>query len=203
MSQYPDPAPYGASGAYGGGAAPRQQRARPSPWWFAAGGALLIIGLTLAVAAIVLSVAAFTRIETQVAADGVTRTVQVQPGAEYLLWTHPGERQRCDVVDGADRTVLVLEALGTTSYTRDVGNDSWEGTATFTAVSPTVEVTCAAGSGPVDRSGPVEIGEKPRVHTLVGGVFLGLVVPILIALLGGVALLAVTVLYVVRAPRAR
>lgn len=197
VSQYPEPAPYGASGAYGGGATPRQPRTRPSPWWFAVGGALLVLGLTLAVAAIVLSVAAFTRVEAQVPADGVTRTVRVEPGADYLLWTRPAETQRCDVVDGADRTVLVLQGLGAASYTRDVGSGSWEGAATFTATSPTLEVTCQPASS------PVEIGEKPQVHTLVGGIFLGLVLPVLLALVGGAALLVMAILYVVRAPRAR
>ncbi len=65
MGRYPEPAPYGASGAYGASDPPRQRR-RPSWRWFVLGGALLVVGLALTIPAIVISIASFARIEAQV-----------------------------------------------------------------------------------------------------------------------------------------
>lgn len=188
MSQYPEPAPYGASGAYGGGPAPRR-RTRPSARWFVVAAVLLVLGAGLAISSIVLSVAAFSRVEARVPADGVTRTLQVEPDTAYLLWTRPTQAARCDVVDGASHTELPLASLGATSYSRDFGGGPWEGAATFVAESPTVEVTCSPGGS------ATEIGEKPRIHTLVGGILLGLVLPILLAVGAVIMLIVVGVLY--------
>ena len=194
VSQYPDPAPYGASGSYGGGPVPRR-RERPGVRWFVLGALLLVAGLVLSVSAIVLSVAAFARVEARVPADGVSRTIPVEQGAEYLLWKRPGESEACTVVDATSRTDVPVRGLGFTSYTRDLGSGSWEGSRTFTARSSTIEITCAPGTS------AVEVGEKPRVHTLVGGILLGLVLPILLPVVGFVLLLVVGILYAVRSPR--
>ena len=194
MSQYPEPAPYGASGAYGGGAPPRR-RTRPSAWWFAAGAALLAVGLTLAGSALVLSIAAFARVDAQIPADGVTRTVAVERDTVYLVWERPTETARCQFVDAATRNEAPQESLGFTSYNRELGSGAWEGALTFTAPSAQVEVTCAPGGS------AIEIGEKPRVHTLVGGIFVGLVVPILLAVAGAIVLIVVGVLFATGAKR--
>lgn len=196
MSQYPEPAPYGASGAYGGGAPPRR-RTRPSAWWFAAGAALLAVGLTLAGSAIVLSIAAFARVEARVPADGVTRTVTVEQDTVYLVWERPTETARCQLVDAATSTEVPQQGLGFTSYDRELGTGAWEGALTFIAPSGRVEVTCAPGGS------AIEIGEKPRIHTLVGGILVGLVVPILLAVAGVILLIVVGVLFATGAKRPR
>lgn len=191
MASYPDPAPYGASGAYGGGLAPRQ-RERPSWRWFVVGAALLLTGVGLVVPAIVLSIAAFTQVQARVAADGVTQTISVEPQTVYLLWERPGQREDCVVVDAATRADVALRGLGSTTYTRDLGDGTWIGARTFTAASSSVEITCSPASS------SVEVGERPRVHTVVGGVLLGLVVPILLGLAGAALLIVVGILHAVR-----
>jgi hypothetical protein len=195
VNQHPEPAPYGATAAYGGGSAPPRRR-RPRAAWLALGAALLVGGLALAVPALALSISALTQVDARLPADGVARTVRVEAGAEHLLWARPGERPACVVVDGVARTELPLGEPGPTTYTRDRGDGEWVGVATFTPPSRSVEVTCSPGSAT-----GVEVGERPRVRTLVGGVLLGLVLPVLAAVAGLVTLVVVTVLIATAAPR--
>ena len=155
---------------------------------------LVVLGGGLTLASLVLSVKGFTDVDATVPADGTTRTLSLDADTSYLIWVHPGEPDACTVVQGDGRQIGT-SGLGASTYTREFGSAAWEGDRTFDAGSGDVVVTCT------DDGGPVQIGPEPHVHTVVGGVLLGLVLPILAGVTGLLMLLVVGILYAIGEPK--
>ncbi len=196
MTPMTQPPPAGPPNPYG---APPARRQRPRGAWFAVAAVMVVLAAALVIGCIVLSINGFTQVEATVRGDGDPVTVAVDTDTDtdtdYLVWRHAGDDVSCTIVD-ADGTALDTADLGTTSYARG----SWEGLSTFDPTGASVEITCADGTG------DIQVGEKPHVETLVGGVLLGLVAPILLGAAGLVLLLVLAILWATgerRAPTAR
>lgn len=179
--------------SYGVPAAPKARRRRPSRWWLAAGLLMLVVGVGLSLAALVLTIKGFTAVEATVPADGTTETLRLDADTSYLIWVHPDEPDACTVVE-VDGRQIGTSGLGATSYTRDIGSEAWEGDRTFESGSGDIEVTCAADGG------PIQIGPEPAVRTVVGGLVLGLLLPILVGAVGFVVLIVAGILYAIGGP---
>lgn len=180
--------------SYGVPAAPKPRRRRPSRWWLVSGLLMLVVGAGLSLGALVLTIKGFTDVEATVRADGTTETLSLDADTSYLIWVHPDEPDACTVVQ-ADGRQIGTSGLGATSYTRDIGSEAWEGDRTFESGSGDIEVTCAADGG------PIQIGPEPHVHTVVGGILLGLLLPILVGAAGFVVLVVVGILYAIGEPK--
>lgn len=227
MSQQPPwPGPPYAGAPYAGapyaGYAPRPpvppapRRPRPSLWWFTVGAGLLVLSVVAFVVLLLGTVHALTGTDRAlVTADGTPQQVSVEPGEQLMIWGTRTNRiglrpdpdgqgleqdlgggrhaTSCTVVDtGSGRPVRLDPTSG---WGRQDEDGVWVGVARFDSGSGRLELTCT------DAGDQVQLATSPQVGRFLGGLAATLIVPLVLAGLGVVALLVTTVLVATGGPR--
>ncbi|MET1059464.1 MAG: hypothetical protein ABWX84_07690 [Nocardioides sp.] len=172
----------------------QQQKPRPSRWWFAVGGGLMLFAAAVGVAAWVLLFRGLMQTDTSVPVDGRSHQVTVPTDGDRMVWADTlAERPQCTVTDRESGQEIPLKATNGT-FERN------EQTAvrSFAPGSGTLDVTCEG-----DPSTEVEIGPAPDITAFVGGVLVGVLVPLLLGGTGFVIVLVTGVLWTTRPPRPR
>lgn len=168
-----------------------RRKPRPSAWWWLGPGLLVLAAIGVVVASVATAVDSFSLPRHQVPADGAPHVVPVTAGETQMLWMSSAwTAPTCRVVDTAAGADLPL-----TTPTGSYEYNSFEGMLTFTASGSQVEVTCVGEEAGAGTHPTVRVGPAPDVAGLVGGILVGLFVPMALgglALVWAVGLLVVT-----------
>lgn len=174
------------------GPPPSTRKPRPSAWWFAVGAGLVALAIGIGVTALVLTITRFTETDATV---GAGERAEVTVGTEQkLAWIDTLEPARCGLTE-AGSGEPVATTPPTASYTKSYGGREWVGRALFTSSTGAVVVDCS------DSPGPVQVGPAPQIGGFLGGLAVGILVPLALGSLGLVVLVVTAVLFASRPPR--
>lgn len=172
---------------------PAHPRYRPRVRWFVIGGVLLLLAPVVFAGTLFTVLGPLFREDGVVPADGEAHVVEVAGGERRALFTSGGATVDCSVVDGSGAD-LALSGVG-----GEFTVNEWQAVATFPTGDGTLTLTCD-GAGPV---GDVRVGELPSTAVLVGGLAVGILVPLVLGTLGLVVLVVTGVRWATRPPRPR
>jgi hypothetical protein len=184
---------------YGGGwtpPPPKARRRRPSAWWFALGGAFIAASIASVAVGLVFflsSVTGFLQVDATVANDGRPHDVSVPTDGRRMLWADGGVAD-CEIVDTETGSAVTTSTV-TGSFERSDSSGDWIGVARFDPGSGHLEVTCTAAGG------RVQIGPAPKIAHFVLGLVVLVFVPVILGLIGLVALIITGVLWATGRPR--
>jgi hypothetical protein len=125
-----------------------------------------------------------------VPADGTTTRVSLPAGEERALYREIGSAARCEITDGSGKQVVQRPVTGDFTY-----ND-WRAVSRFDTGDGDLSFTC---DGFPD--GRVRIGDLPSTGGFVGGLLIGILVPLLLGVAGLVVLVVTAILFATGRPR--
>ncbi len=170
---------------------PEQQKHRPRARWFVVGGLLLVLAPVVFVGALFTVLGPLFREDAVFAADGQPHAVSVAAGQQRALFTSTGTDAVCRATDGTGAEVAFTGVGG--SFTVN----EWQAVARFETGDGDLTFTCR-GAG---TSGDVRVGQLPSGSAVVGGLAVGILLPLALGGAGLVVLLVTGVLWATRPAR--
>ena len=155
----------------------------------------MVVGVTVGVIVLVLTIKAFTETDATIDADGQSHRVSVETDQDRMVWVDPGDPASCTIVDTESGAEVEYTGTPDASYTKSSGGRDWEGDRTFDPGSGELEVTCDAAAG------PIQIGPAPEFKEFFGGLAIGIFLPFFLGGVGFLMLIVVGVLFATGRPR--
>lgn len=185
MSQYPSQ-PYTPP-------PPPPRRPRPRAVWFFVAGALIVLAPIIFVGSLFLVLRPLTQEDAVFSIDESPVQLSLPPGEERAVYSSRGYSADCAATDGAGKPVEFRPVSGEFTY------NEWTAVSRFETGDGELTFDCAGTSGGDDE---IRIAEVPSTTGFIGGILIGIIVPLLLGLTGLVMLVVLAVLYATGAPRA-
>lgn len=169
------------------------RRRRPHVGWFVLGGVLVLLAPAVFAASLFLTLRPLAQEDGVFPADGQPHALDLPGGARRALFLDQRSLPdvRCEAVDSAGAPVGLRPVSGEFTYNR------WRAVDRFDTGAGDVSFTCESAGGR-DR---VRVAQAPSTGGLVGGILVGVLVPIVLGLTGLTVLVVTTVLFATGRPR--
>ena len=188
MSQPPYPPHYPQQPPYG---APTPRRKRPRVIWFFVAGGLLLLALVVFLTALFLVLRPLTQEDAVFTASESPYQVDLPADSERTLFTSNGFPVNCSATDGSDRQIEFRRVGGEFTY------NEWTALYRFDTGDGNVTFDCTESPPGME----IRIGQTPSTGGFVGGLLVGIIVPMILGLAGVVMLIVVGVLFATGEPR--
>lgn len=169
---------------------PTPRRRRPSVAWFVVGGVLVVLAPVVFALSLFLTLRPLAQEDAVVPADGSTTAVSLPAGEERALYREIGSAARCEITDGSGAVIDQRPVSGDFTY------NEWRAVSRFDTGDGDLSLTCEGFPG-----GRVRVGVVPSTEGFVGGLLLGILLPLVLGVTGLLVLVVTGILFATGRPR--